>query len=111
MGIAVGVAYAVVVMTFSPVGAAQTSTEDSGRKVKIRVRPQYPDLARRTNISGKVRVEVVVALDGRVKSTRVLGGHPLLAQACETALKSWRFVPASEETTQVIEFNFTGDGN
>jgi TonB family protein len=58
------------------------------------------------NVTGKVKIEVVIAPDGRVKSTRVVGGHPLLVQACQDAVKEWKFVPAPEETTQVVEFEF-----
>lgn len=88
-------------------GFAQTGTTDeSKRKVKTKVAPIYPDLARRMNVSGKVKIEVVVAPDGHVKTTRVVGGHPLLVQACQDAVKEWKFAPAPEETTQIVEFEF-----
>jgi TonB family protein len=57
-------------------------------------------------LSGKVRIEVTIAPDGRVKSARALGGHPLLVQACLEAVKEWRYETAPEETTQVVEFEF-----
>jgi TonB family protein len=58
------------------------------------------------NVSGKVKLEVIITSDGHVRSSRVIGGHPLLVQACQDAVKEWRFFPANEETTQVIEFDF-----
>ena len=82
------------------------STDETKRKVKSRTTPSYPELARRMNVSGKVKIEVIIAPDGRVKTTRVVGGHPLLVQTCQDALKEWKFVAASEETTQVVEFEF-----
>ena len=86
-------------------GLAQTGTTDeSKRKVKTKVAPAYPELA-------KVKIEVIIAPDGRVKSTRAVGGHPLLVQACQDAVKEWKFLPAPEETTQVVEFDFTGSNN
>jgi TonB family protein len=86
---------------------AQTgSTDESKRKVKTKTAPIYPDLARRMNVTGKVKIEVVIAPDGRVKTTRVIGGHPLLVQACQDAVKEWKFVSAPEETTQIVEFDF-----
>ena len=86
----------------------QTASTDEGkRKVKSKVAPAYPELAKRMNVAGKVKIEVVIAPDGRVKSTRVIGGHPLLVQACQDAVKEWRFAPAPEETTQIVEFEFT----
>ena len=91
----------------SCVSLAQSgSTDESKRKVKTKVSPVYPELARRMNVAGKVKIEVVVSPDGHVKTTRVVGGHPLLVQACQDAVKEWKFVPASEETTQVVEFEF-----
>jgi TonB family protein len=88
-------------------GLAQSATTDeTKRKIKTKTTPVYPELARRMNVSGKVKIEVVVTPDGRVKSTRVVGGHPLLVQACQDAVKEWKFVPAPEETTQVVEFEF-----
>jgi TonB family protein len=88
-------------------GLAQTgSTDESKRKVKSKTAPLYPELARRMNVSGKVKIEVVIAGDGHVKSTRVVGGHPLLVQACQDAVKDWKFLPAPEETTQIVEFDF-----
>ena len=88
-------------------GFAQSgSTDESKRKVKIKTTPAYPELARRMNVAGKVKIEVVITPDGRVKSTRVVGGHPLLVQACQDAVKEWKFVSAPEETTQVVEFEF-----
>jgi len=93
-------------LTAGYVAAQQGLTDDGKRKVKTKVTPQYPELARRMNVTGKVKIEVVITPDGRVRSTRVIGGHPLLVQACQDAVKEWRFVPAPEESTQVVEFDF-----
>ena len=68
----------------------------------------YPYLAKRMTVSGKVKIEVIITPDGKVRSTRVVGGHPLLVQACQDAVKEWKFFPAPEESTQVIEFDFRG---
>ena len=90
-------------------GFAQTGTTDeSKRKVKTKTAPVYPELAKRMNVTGKVKIEVVITTDGHVKSTRIVGGHPLLVQACQDAVKEWKFVPAPEETTQIVEFEFRG---
>ena len=93
-------------------GLAQSGTTDeSKRKVKTKTAPVYPELAKRMSVSGKVKIEVVITPDGRVKSTRVIGGHPLLVQACQDAVKEWKFVSANEDTTQVVEFDFRGNQN
>jgi TonB family protein len=90
----------------TPAFAQSSTTSENGRKVKTRVAPVYPEIARRMGNIGKVKLEVVITPDGHVKSTRVVGGHPILVQACQDAVKDWKFVPGSEETTQVIEFEF-----
>jgi TonB family protein len=90
----------------------QSGTTDEGkRKVKTRVAPEYPELAKRMGVTGKVKIEVVITPDGRVKSTRVIGGHPLLVQACQDAVKEWKFASAPQESTQIVEFDFSGTNN
>jgi TonB family protein len=79
------------------------------RKVKTKVAAVYPDLARRMAIAGTVKVAVVVTQSGAVKSTKIVGGHPLLVDAAVDAVKKWKFEPASEESTGVVEFKFQPD--
>jgi protein TonB len=58
------------------------------------------------SISGVVKVQVVVAPNGAVKSARIVGGHPLLVNAAVDAVKKWKFENAAEETTGIVEFKF-----
>ena len=103
-------ACAVLIVSGVVARAQGGSTDESKRRVKSKVAPPYPDLARRMNVAGKVKIEVVISADGHVKTTRVVGGHPLLVQACQDAVKEWKFAPAPEETTQVVEFEFRAGG-
>ena len=68
--------------------------------------PEYPEIARRMNITGVVKVEIVVGADGNIKSAKVLGGHPLLADAVQQALKRWKYAPGAAETTIQMDFKF-----
>ena len=79
---------------------------DLTRKVKTKVPPAYPELARRMNIRGTVKVLVVVSPNGTVRDSRVVGGNPILVNSAIDAVKKWKFEPAAEETTGVIEFRF-----
>ena len=88
-------------------GAQQTNFEEGKRRTKTKTVVAYPELARRMRITGKVKVEVTIASDGHVKSARAVGGHPVLVQSCLDSVKDWKFEAASEESTQIIEFNFT----
>jgi TonB family protein len=84
--------------------ADKTSTE---RKVVQRVVPAYPELARSANISGTVRLLVMVAPNGAVKSVQPVGGNPVLIKAAQDAVTNWKFAPAPEETREPVELHFT----
>jgi protein TonB len=94
--------------TFGPIhaGAQQAQNDEILRRAKTKVAPVYPELARKMSISGTVKIEVVVAPNGTVKDARVVGGHPVLANAALEAAKKWRFEPAASENTGVIDFKF-----
>jgi len=95
---------ALLLATLLPV-PAYTQAELT-RKVKTRVNPSYPDLARRMNLRGTVKVLVVVSPEGNLKDSKVVGGNPILVNAALDALKKWKFEPASEESTGTVEFRF-----
>lgn len=84
----------------------QSTVEESKRKVKAKVNPQFSELARKMNLRGKVKVEIVIAPDGHVKSSRAVGGHPVLVELCRDAVRDWKFEPAPEESTELLEFEF-----
>jgi len=90
-----------------PAGMArgqQTSTESS-RKVLRKLSPAYPDLARRMNLAGTVKVVAVVAADGDVKSVEAKGGSPILLKAAEDAVSKWKFASGGE-SREIIEVHF-----
>ena len=86
--------------------AALKLPAQEGRKVISNPVPAYPEMARRLRLQGVVKVQVVISPDGRVKETKVIGGHPLLVTAVEDTLKNWKYAPASSETTVQLEFHF-----
>lgn len=98
---------AVVLALSLPSASAQQETKQAvGRKVTSRVAPSYPDIARRMNLTGTVKVGVVVAPNGRVKQTHVIGGNPVLVDAALAAVQKWRFAAGPEETTELVELKF-----
>jgi len=76
------------------------------RKVISNPTPAYPETARRFRVTGVVKVQVVIAPDGQIKTTKIIGGHPLLVNAVEETLKNWKYAPAAAETTTTLEFRF-----
>jgi TonB family protein len=89
-------------------GIAQTAppAAENGRKIMRRVDPVYPEMAKRMNLSGTVKVFAVVGPDGAVKAVEPVGGSPLLVSASEDAVKKWKFVPAAQESRELVEFRF-----
>lgn len=103
------VAIALLALT-TVLGTAQNtaSTPHAERKIITRVVPIYPELARRMHIHGAVRVETQVRANGSVKSTRVLGGNPVLVDAAVEAIGKWKFESAPNDTTEVVQLTFEG---
>ncbi len=79
--------------------------DDSSRSVKSRVTPSYPEAARRMNLQGSVKLEVTVAQNGAVRSVKVVGGNPLLAEAAVSAVKQWKY-EAGDESKQIVDVKF-----
>jgi len=91
----------------APRAVAQESSVDSAkRKVKTKVVPEFPALAKQMNVTGKVKIEATISADGRVTNTKVVGGSPLLVNSAMDALKKWRFEAGPRETTEIVEFDF-----
>ena len=74
--------------------------------MKVLAKPGYPELAKKLNLSGVVKIEVTIGTDGKVKRTRVVGGHPVLATEAEKAAMQSEFEPGPKETLEIIEFKF-----
>jgi TonB family protein len=89
-----------------PPGFAQQEPPEGTRKVVNKVTPSYPAIARTLNIKGSVRLEALVLPNGKIKTLEVKGGHPLLAQAAEYAIRKWKWEPAAHETIEPIEVKF-----
>ena len=60
--------------------------------------PVYPELARRRGEQGRVLVRVSVGADGAPLSVGIgqSSGHASLDQAALSAVRQWRFVPATQ---------------
>jgi TonB family protein len=97
----------IMVSSFRLVNAQTASASAvSDRKVSTRIAPAYPELAKKMHIHGMVRVEAIVRPNGSVKSTRVLGGNPVLIDAAQDAVGKWKFEPAQNETTEIVQVAF-----
>jgi TonB family protein len=93
-------------ISFAPYSNRAFAQDHPERKIRVRVEPVYPDIARKMKLNGTVRVQVVVSPNGSVKETKVIGGHPILVTAAVDAVKKWKFEPASAESTGILEIRF-----
>jgi TonB family protein len=76
------------------------------RAIMFRVTPEYPRLAAAVKIIGAVQLQALVRADGTVRQVRVVGGHPVLAEAAAAAVMKWRFEPEARETTESVRISF-----
>ncbi|HYW38812.1 MAG TPA: energy transducer TonB [Terriglobales bacterium] len=100
------VALSLGIIVFSPPFSLGQEQSETQRKIVNRVVPLYPELAKKMQMAGTVRVEVIVAPNGKVKFTQVLGGNPVLAKAAVDAIEKWKWGPAPQDTKELIELNF-----
>jgi TonB family protein len=103
---AVALSFLFIVLMFAPSHAPAQESSEGSRKVVAKVRPLYPDLARSMKIQGIVKANVLVAPSGKVTAVEVKGGHPVLAQSAEDALRQWKWEPAAHETHETVELRF-----
>jgi TonB family protein len=85
---------------------ALRASAQEARKALSSPPPVYPEIAKRMNLSGVVKIEVIVGPDGQVRDTKVVGGHPLLVDSALKAIRSWKYERANSETKIQVELKF-----
>jgi len=73
--------------------------------------PKYPEDARKKNIQGVVKLDVLIGKDGAVESAKVTDGPKDLTKAAVNAVKHWRYEPTllngkPVEVETVVEMGF-----
>lgn len=98
----------IIVMAFSagvlPQAIQAQKKEPVKRKMVEKVKAVCLELARR--ISSVIKLEALVRGNGSVKSTKVLGGNPVLLDAANEAARQWTFEAVNSETIQVLQIVF-----
>ena len=76
-------------------------------QVLYRETPEYPVVAMKARVSGKVRAQLVIGNDGTVSSVTIIKPLPFgLDEAVRVAMLRWVFAPQPEPFTGEIEFEF-----
>jgi protein TonB len=85
---------------------AASPAQVSSRRVISRSAPTYPELAKKTHLSGKVKIEVEVNPTGWVISAKMVGGSPVFENSAIEAVRRWKFESAQNATKGVITVEF-----
>jgi periplasmic protein TonB len=99
--------------------AANAQNAKSGGQIQqavliLRKEPEYPKIAKQTGAKGLVTVTATIGKDGRIKTAKVISGHPMLANAAREAVLQWIYKPTllnglAVETETTIQLNFLGE--
>jgi TonB family protein len=76
------------------------------RHVRHYVRPTLPEIAKKMNLKGSVKLELEISAGGKVTAVRTLGGHPVLVESAREAVRNWEFDSAKESTTAPVTLVF-----
>lgn len=85
---------------------AQQVSVDGKRKILIQIRPIYPPVARKIHLTGIVKLVAIVAPDGSVVRTEVIGGSPALLESAVDAVAKSKWQVGPQETKEFIEVRF-----
>ena len=85
---------------------SSTISASQDRRIVHREEPEYPQIARRFDLYGTVKLKIRVGPDGAVRRAECIGGHPVLAEAALRAVKSWKYQPGPQESTILVEVRF-----
>lgn len=85
--------------------------QSASRLMLARANPEYPPIAKHNFIQGRVRVQVVVTREGRVREAHVIRGHPFLAASALAAVRRWIYRPFTTrsgpaEFLTLVDVNF-----
>jgi len=62
-------------------------------RLVVKVAPNYPPMARKALIQGKVVLKLEINKSGDVERLQLISGHPMLARAAIDAVKQWKYKP------------------
>jgi TonB family protein len=58
-----------------------------------KTQPQYPEEARKADITGQVQMTAIIGRDGTIQNLHLISGHPLLVDAALQAAETWVYKP------------------
>jgi len=86
--------------------AAGSVPQEAQPRLLKKVVPAYPDILKKMNVSGTVRVEVTINPDGSVKDVENRGGNAIFVDSVAAAVRGWKYAPADRQHTADISVTF-----
>jgi protein TonB len=78
-----------------PVAPIPVGGDVKAARLLSSVSPAYPQLARTQRLSGDIKIDALIDVNGRVSAMKVISGPALLHQAAMDALRQWKYQPAT----------------
>jgi TonB family protein len=74
-------------------GAVRVDPSEQQKRLVQGSLPEYPEVARRAGIEGRVTLLLRIGPDGAVQDAQLLSGEPVLGRAAAGAAEQWRYQP------------------
>jgi TonB family protein len=74
-------------------GGVREDAEEFRKRLITSPPPEYPQLAQKAGLQGRVRMQVRVKSDGSLSVDKIMEGEPALADAACSAIRQWRARP------------------
>lgn len=76
-----------------PVRRVTVPGEAMKKMIVKKVQPQYPLSARRSRVSGTVKLQIVIDTKGNVSHLQLVSGDPRLVPSTVEAVRQWKYKP------------------
>lgn len=92
-------------------GSIYEDAKDFNKRLKVAPVPEYPQLARKAGVQGRVVLNVRIKTDGSIVVEKIESGEPSLTEAAVNAVRKWQATPAqvngkNVEVVSTVTFNF-----
>jgi TonB family protein len=93
-------------MAFLPPAVVPQENQPQPPRLLKKVIPAYPEILKKMNVSGTVKVQATINADGSVKDVEVKGGNAIFIDSVAAAVRNWKFVPGERQRTADVTVNF-----
>jgi TonB family protein len=74
-------------------GGVREDADEFKKRLISSPSPEYPALAQKAGLQGRVRMQIRVKADGSLSVDKIMEGEPALADAATSAIRQWRARP------------------